>query len=257
MAELLLVANPKRRRKARKNPKRRRARRNPSHHRRRRVARRNPMRRRHRARHNPVRHYRRRARHNPVFRHRRRLRRNPSPRLGSIKSAVMPTIKAGMVGAGGALALDAAWGFVSPTVNSWLANYPSIANFAQLAAKLGVAVGVGWAGGHLLRGKGRDLAVGGATVALHDFLKTQLQSMAPTLFGAGGTFALSGYNGMGAYLSGSAPLVGTASFPSTYLPQQNNYRMGAYLSGSSGMADDGNAGVYTDDFAGQDYWQNN
>lgn len=254
MAELLLVANPRRRRKSRTNPRRRASRRNPR--RRHRAGRVNPIRRyrRRAARRNP--HRRHHARRNPIHRYRRRGRRNPSLRLGSIKAAVMPTIKAGMLGAGGALALDAAWGFVSPTVNSWLANYPSIANFAQLAAKLGVAVGVGWAGGHLLRGKGRDLAVGGATVALHDFLKVQLQSMAPTIFGSGGTLALSGYSGMGAYLSGSAPLVGSATFPATYLPQQNNYRMGAYLSGSSGMADDGNAGVYTDDFAGQDYWQN-
>lgn len=253
MAELLLVANPRRRRKSRRNPSRSRRARSRS----------NPRRRRHRARINPVR--RRRSRRNPSIRHyarrarrhvsrmfrRRRARSNPS--LRSITSAIMPTAKAGLIGAGGALALDAVWGLAAPYIPAAITSNVTLAPYAQFALKGLLAVLVGWGGGHLLKGKGRDLAVGAMTVATHDFLKANLQNMAPTLFGPGGTLALSGYSGMGAYLSGSAPIVGTATFPQTYLPQSQNVQMGAYLSGSSG-SDDGGGSVYADDAMGQAYW---
>jgi hypothetical protein len=223
MAEMLLVANPHRRR-----------------------------RRKHARRSNPHRSHRRRHRRgNPFRRMHRRRRHNPS--LRSITSSLMPTIKEGFTGALGGLGLDAAYGLTSQYVNNFFASQPAIVPYVQVAFKLLLSAGVGWAGGHLLRGKGRDLAVGGATVTLHDFLKGQLQTMAPTIFGPGGTVALSGYSGLGAYLSGSAPLVGTATFPQTYLPQSTSQPgLGAYLSGSSGQTD--GSGVYTDDSAGQDYW---
>lgn len=245
MAELLLVANPKRRRK-RRNP-RRRARRNPTrHHRRRRVARMNPRR---RARRNPHRRYRRHARRNPHRRYRRHARRNPS--LSGITSRIMPTVKAGFIGAGGALANDVISGFLSPYLATFLASAGTATPILQYAVKMLTAVGVGMLG-NMARFPGSDLAIGAATCATHDFLKAQLQTMAPTLFGSGAPLALSGYNGMGAYLSGSAPLVGTATFPATYLPNQQNVQMGAYLSGSSGSAD--SSGTYFEDANGQDYW---
>jgi hypothetical protein len=149
---------------------------------------------------------------------------------------------AGVIGAGGALALDAVWGYVNPQLPATISASP----YLQYAVKALTAILVGWAGGHLLKGKGRDLAVGGVTVATHDMLKSVLQTSLPTMFGAGGTLALSGYGHMGAYLSGSAPLVGTATFPRTQ--QMTNF--GAYLSGSSGSSD--GAGVYTDDCMGFD-----
>lgn len=247
MAELLLVANPRRRK--RKNPRRRSR------------SRRSNPRRRHRARRiNPRRRHRRHMRINPRRRH--RARRNPhrryrrargNPSLRGITSRIMPTVKAGFMGAGGALANDVISGLISPYLATFLATAGNAAPILQYAVKMLTAVGVGMIG-QMARFPGTDLAVGAATVATHDFLKLQLQTLAPTIFGTGAPLALSGYNGMGAYLSGSAPIVGTATFPSTYLPQNQNVQMGAYLSGSSGMAD--GAGTYMDDAMGQDYWAN-
>lgn len=223
MSELLLVSNPKRRRK--------RARRKNPHRRHRARARRVNPRRRSRAR-----------RHNPVMRRYRRGRRNPS--LRGIVGQVLPTIKAGAIGAGGALALDAAWGVISPKLPSSLSNA-----YVQFALKGLAAVLIGMVGNKLLKGKGQQLSVGAMTVVTHDFLKATLQSSMPTVFGAGGSLALSGYNGMGAYLSGSAPIVGTATIPRTNL--MSNYAgLGAYLSGDN--ANQSGSGTYVDDHMGFD-----
>lgn len=219
MSEMLLVSNPRHRR-----------RRNPRH--------------RHHRRHNP-RHHSRSRRHNPTRRHRYHRRHNPSLSVRGITGAIMPAVKAGLVGATGALGLDAAWGFVAPKLPASLNN-----TYIQYAVKALLAVGVGMIGGKFLKGRGQALAAGAMTVATHDLLKSTLQTAMPTLFGPGGTVALSGYNGFGAYLSGSAPIVGTATFPRTY--QMQNPGFGAYLSGSNGMTD--GAGVYTDDTMGMDPW---
>lgn len=229
MAELLLVSNPRRRK--RKNPRRRSHRKN--------------LRRRHR-RHNPT-HHRRRARRNPMRRRRYHARRNPS--LRGITSKIVPTFKTGFVMGGGAIANDVLYGLVSPYLTSVLATAGSAAPILQYAFKMLTAIGVGMIGG-FARFPSRELSEGAAAVATHDFLKAQLQSLAPSLFGSGGALALSGYNGMGAYLSGSAPIVGTATFPQTYSPARNT--LGAYLSGSSGMSD--GSGVYCDDSMGMPYW---
>lgn len=234
MAELMLVANPRRRK--RKNP-----------HRRHRSRRSNPHRR-HRRRSNPHRMHRRR-RHNPVRRHHRRHR-NPSFSVRGLQASIVPTLKEGLVGAAGALMLDAVWGYVNPQLPATITGSP----YLQYAVKALTAVAVGWAGGHLLKGKARDLAIGGVTVASHDLLKSTLQTSFPTLFGAGGTLALSGYGHMGAYLSGSAPIVGTATFPKTYQMRNPGFSgLGAYLSGSTGSSD--GAGVYVDDQMGFDPWE--
>lgn len=154
---------------------------------------------------------------------------------------VKPVLMEGLVGAGGALALDAAWGYIGPQLPATIQSSP----YLQFAVKCLAAIGVGFVGGKVLKGKGRDLAVGGVTVAMHDMLKTVLQTSLPTVFGAGGQLALSGYS---AYLSGSAPIVGTATFPRTY--QAQNPGFGAYLSGDSNSG----SGVYTDDTYGEDPW---
>jgi hypothetical protein len=234
MADLMLVSNPKRRRR------RKHARRRSNPHHRRRAHRRSH--RRHRAR-----------RRNPSFRrirrYSRRRRSNPLS-LGGFKGAVLPTVKEGFVGAAGALMLDAAWGYINPKLPATISGSP----YLQFAVKCLAAVGVGMLGGKLLRGKARDLAVGGVTVAAHDMLKSVLQTSLPTVFGSGGTLALSGYGHMGAYLSGSAPVVGTATFPRTHtLPYTRPGSMGAYLSGSTGVSD--GAGVFVDDQMGFDPWE--
>lgn len=176
-------------------------------------------------------------------------RRNPS--LSSFTGRIMPTLKAGFVGAGGGLANDVIAGLLAPYMATFLASAGNATPILQYAVKMLTAVGVGMLG-NMARFPGTDLAIGAATCATHDFLKLQLQTMAPTLFGSGAPLALSGYSGLGAYLSGSAPIVGTATFPSTNMPFQQPVQMGAYLSGSSGSCD--GPGTYMDDAMGQDYW---
>lgn len=185
---------------------------------------------------------------NPHRRHSRHRRRNPS--LRGLTGQIMPTVKAGAWGAAGALGLDVLWGLVVnqlPSVAAYLTN-----PYVGFAAKAAGAVAVGAVGGKVAKGKGRELAVGAMTVIVHDFLKTTLQGMAPTLFGPGGSLPLGAYlsgggmsaEGLGAYLSGSAPIVGTATIPQAYLPFAGS-------SGSSGTAD----GVYAEDRMGMDPWQ--
>ena len=259
MSELLVVANPKRRRRRRRKlsakqiaagfgGKRHKPRRKSSHRRRRHVAEAAPRRRRRRRSSGGVRRPAvgytvgtkriRRRKLNPMRRHRYRRHRNPSMSMGGIKGSIMPTVKEGFTGAIGALGLDVLWGFAAgnATIGAYVSN-----QYVGFAAKLLGAVLVGAVGGKVMRGKGRELAVGAATVAEHDFLKSLLQTMAPSIFGAGGSVPL------GAYLSGSAPIVGTTSVPQTYLP------FGAYLSGSSGQAD-ANGGQFMEDTTGMGPW---
>ena len=261
MSELLVVANPKRRRRRRRKlsakqiaagfgGKRRKA---SSHRRRRRHVVRAAAPRRRRRRHSgggsrrPAVGYTqgtkriRRRKLNPMRRHRYRRHRNPSMSMGGIKGSIMPTVKEGFTGAIGALGLDVLWGFAAgnATIGAYVSN-----QYVGFAAKLLGAVLVGAVGGKVMRGKGRELAVGAATVAEHDFLKSLLQTMAPTIFGAGGSVPL------GAYLSGSAPIVGTTSVPQSYLPFSG---VGAYLSGSSGQAD-ANGGQFMEDTTGMGPW---
>jgi hypothetical protein len=251
MAELLLVANPKRRRRRKMSAlqrkffgggkRRRKAR--AAHHRRRRSA--APVAvapRRRRRRHAHVARRRHTVRANPHRRHHYRRRSNPFSVKG-FTGQIMPTVKAGAVGAAGALGLDALWGLVSgnATLSPYLSN-----QYVGLLAKAVGAVAIGTLGGHLLKGKGRDLAVGAMTVTTHDFLKALLESSMPTIFGAGGSLPL------GSYLSGSAPIVGTATVPQAYLPFSG---VGSYLSGPGGQQD--SAGVYTDDIIGMDPWGGN
>lgn len=265
MSELLLVSNPKRRRKKAKH--RRKGRMPPAlkkYWAARRAGKSAPKRRRrkskaaHRRRHSggarrPAQGYVvgsrkiRRRKLNPHRRHHyyRRRHRNPMS-LGGFTNSLMPTMKAGAWGAGGALGLDMLWGLVTtnlPSLTTYLTN-PYITFIAKALA----AAGVGTLGGHLVKGRGRDLAVGAMTTTIHDFLKSQLQSLAPTIFAPGGTLSLGAYlsgdgqpGNLGAYLSGAAPIMGTATVPQAYLP----------FSGSSGMSD-GN--MYTDDRMGMDPW---
>lgn len=236
MAELLLVSNPRKRKKTRKNSRhrtRRNARRR-THH-----VRRNPHRRRYHARRNPH----------------RRKRRNPSFRSlgGNVVGRALPVIKESYMGAFGALGNDALYGLVNPYLASFLGSTVGMGTFVQYGVKMITALGVGWLA-RFAKLPGRDLAVGAGTVATHDFLKAQLITTAPTIFGPGGIVALSGYSGLGAYLSGSAPIVGTATFPATNMPFQQPVQMGAYLSGSSGMAE--GSGMYDADAMGCDPWGN-
>lgn len=192
MAELLLV-NPRRRRRRHK-ARRRRAPRAHRRYRRRRAVALAPRRRR------------RRSHRRISF---RRRRRNPSFRgsFGSMRSALMPSLKAGVVGSIGALGLDIVLGQV-------LAKLPVSlqSGWGKVAVKLAGALAVGMLGGYVMRGRGRDLTVGAMTVTLHDVLKEQFVSAFPSVplgeyltfapvMGYGATTALPGTTGMGEYMS--------------------------------------------------------
>jgi hypothetical protein len=161
MATLMLV-NPRRRKrraKARRRHKvRARRRRSVAVRRRRHVVHANPRRRR-----------------RTTFRAVRR-RRHSNPSLRGITGSIVPTLKAGAIGAAGALANDLAFGYGA----SYLpAAFQS--GYGKHAVKALGAVLIGMAGNYVLKGKGRDLAVGAMTVVLHDFLKEQANAMFPTL----------------------------------------------------------------------------
>lgn len=220
MAEIMLVGNPRRRRRkgrrrmsalqrkyfgGGKRRRRSRASATPRRRRRRRtLVAANPRRRRRRA----------------VYSVRRRRRRNPSLRgaIGGLRSGLMPTLKAGAVGATGALGLDLLWGYGSRYLPASVAG----SAIAQYAAKLFGALLVGMIGNQVLRGRGRDLAVGATTVVLHDALKAQLKASFPALQ-------------LGEYLT-YAPAVGTMRRAGPML----STGMGEYL---SGIPNDGGGGV--------------
>lgn len=180
--------------------------------------------------------------------HRRRNMYIPNPSIRGMTRQIVPTVKAGAWGAAGALGLDVLWGLVVnrlPAVAAYLTN-----PYVGFAAKAAGAVAVGTLGGNIAKGKGRDLAVGAMTVVTHDFLKSLLVQMAPTMFGAGGSLPLGSYlsaggtpDYFGSYLSGAAPIMGTATIPQAYLPFAGS-------TGQSGTSD----GVYAEDHMGMDPW---
>lgn len=160
-----------------------------------------------------------------------RRRRNPSLRggLGSLKSGVVPTLKSGLVGASGALGLDLLWGYGARYLPAQVAGSP----LAQYAAKLFGALLVGMIGGKVLKGRGRELAVGATTVVLHDALKAQLKASFPAIQ-------------LGEYLT-YAPTVGSMPRAGRLLSTGIN-GMGEYLSGLSETAED--LTPYSDEYSG-------
>lgn len=265
MAELLLVSNPKRRRKKAKHHRKgrmpaglkkywaaRRAGKSAPKRRRRKAVRAHKRRR-----HSGVRRAAtgytvgtRKIRRRKLNPHRRRYsRRHRNPSLRGLTGQILPTVKSGAWGAAGALGLDALWGLIAgrlPAFAAYLTN-----PYVSYAAKAAGAVAVGSLGGKIARGRGREMAVGAMTVATHDLFKSLMIQMAPTIFGPGGSLPLGSYlsgqdympGAFGSYLSGSAPIVGTATIPQAYLPFSGS-------SGSSGAAD----GMYTEDRMGMDPW---
>lgn len=157
----------------------------------------------------------------------RRRRSNPS--LRGLTGGVMPTLKAGLVGATGALGLDLLWGQAAKFLPSQIAG----SALAQYAAKLLGAIAVGFIGGKVLRGKGAALAAGAATVVLHDALKAQIQASFPGV-------------PLGEYLT-YAPSVGTMGRAGRLLSTGSD-SLGQYMSGMDSTADDmGYSGEYSGD----------
>jgi hypothetical protein len=171
----------------------------------------------------------RRRRHHHVMR--RRRHRNPSFR-GALGSAV-PMLKSGLIGASGAIGLDLLWGYGKGYLPASIAG----SAIAQYAAKLAGAILVGMVGNKILRGRGREMAVGATTVVLHDALKAQLTASFPTLQ-------------LGEYLS-YGPAVGTMKRAGRLLSTGMSGTMGEYLNGLPGQIDNStmeyNGGDYSAD----------
>lgn len=157
---------------------------------------------------------RKRRRHHARVRVRRsRYRSNPSLRLGAIGNSLIPTVKAGALGATGALMNDLLWGYTKGYLPASLQG-----GNIGIAARALYAVLTGVVGNYVLKGKGRALADGAMTVVLHDAGKAVLHGMLPTL-------------PLGEYMS-MAPAVGysprtTRTSLDTYVP------VGEYLADTS------------------------
>jgi hypothetical protein len=227
MSEILLV-NPRRRRKARKMSakqakyfgKRRRRKSRAS------VA--SAPRRRRRRRSTSIVHTNPRRRRRSSLTRSVRRRRHHNPSLRGLAGGAVPMLKAGAIGAAGALGLDVLWGYGKGYLPASIAGSP----LAQYAVKLAGALLVGIVGNKVLRGKGRDMAVGATTVVLHDAMKAQLQNAFPTL-------------PLGEYLT-YAPTVGRTRRAGR-LMSTGMSGVGEYL---SGIPDQTNDGCYSGDYNG-------
>jgi hypothetical protein len=191
------------RRRRRKVSVRRRRRSNPvAHRRRRRRAYASAPRRRRRRRHSYAVH--RRRRRNPIVSHRRRRRRRNPFGGGEISNVVIPAA----IGAGGAIALAVAYGYLSPNLPSSVTSITGASTILQAAA----AIGLGFLAGKALgRQKGTYVAMGGLTVVLVNAITPYISSATggslPGMSGFGG-LKLGGVGdyiayrrpGMGAYM---------------------------------------------------------
>ncbi len=199
-AEILLLSNP-RGRKKRKSSRRRSARRSKRRYI---TARRNPRRRSH----SRKRHYIR-ARSNPV----------------ASLSGVKPVVLGGLVGAGGAVANDLAFGYGSKYLPAMLQT-----GIPKVLAKVASGVLIGVVGGKVLRGKGAALGVGAVTVALRDGIVEQLKSMPATASLPLGEYIEASQMG---YVDSAQVLNGDSEFVGEY--EDDSAGVGEYMGEDEGM----------------------
>jgi hypothetical protein len=149
---------------------------------------------------------------------RRRRYSNPRFSLGGITSQLMPAV----FGAGGALALDVALGYIP---------LPAMlkTGYARHATRIVGAIGLGWAARKFLGSKGAAAGAGALTVAVYGLLKdVAVQATAGKVKGLGDyeEVEVSGYYD-------PAPQIGA------YMPSPG---MGAYMSGVESYSGDGMSG---------------
>lgn len=102
----------------------------------------------------------------------RRYRRNPSLRIGN---AVSQVIKPAVTQAVGGLVLDLAMGYIP--LPAMLAT-----GYAKSLTKVALAVGIGIVGQKVTKGAtAKSLALGAATIAIHDLLKGLVQTNMPSI----------------------------------------------------------------------------
>jgi len=220
MATVWMV-NPKRKKRRAKA----RVRRNPTRRRARAVMAGARKRVRRRIRRNPVAHTRRHHSFKMAHRkHRRRIRRNPR---GMVKGFVGETLIPSLVGAGGALGMNIALGYITPMLPTSLQS-----GMLNTGVKLVGAVGMGFAAGKVMGRKvGEQVAVGAVTVVLYQAIKSMLATAAPSLPGLSGLEYYSA--GMNA---GTAPLRAGFSGYSA-LPPPMPRGMGVSAKTGAGMAE--------------------
>lgn len=145
---------------------------------------------------------------NPRGRRKHHVRRRRNPSMGGIFGGIVPMVKAGAVGAAGALANDVAFGFAK----NWLPAALQT-GYGRAGAKLGFAAAVAWALNKVMPGKGREFAAGAATVIFHELGTSLLNQAAPSLplgayednlLGYDSAPTVGAYMGQGAYMEKSA-----------------------------------------------------
>ncbi len=160
----------------------------------------------------------------------RRYKRNPSSlSMRGITGSVLPVVKSGALGAVGALANDALVGQVGK-----LSFLPDVlkSGYGRHGLKIASAIVVGTVGNMVAKGKGRDLAVGAATVAIHDLLKDVIVTNLPSVGAYLGDYESE--EGMGGYNPGA--LVDESANMGEYIPSVGG--MGEYVPGFVGGDDD-------------------
>lgn len=147
---------------------------------------------------------------------RSRTRRNPI--MGFSFKSGLDQVKDGALGAVGGLLNDAAYGYAKGYLPAALQD-----GYGRIGAKLGLAVIVGILANKLMPGKGRAIAVGAATVVLHEAGKALINQQAPSIpLGAYEDNALLGYDSASILQPGSSSgaMAGVGAYMRTgaYMP---------------------------------------
>lgn len=101
---------------------------------------------------------------------------NPHGHGRGLLASALHTLKDGAVGAAGALAVDIGYGYVKGYLPA-----PLQAGYGRTASKLALAVLGGLVTDKIFRGRGKQVAVGSATVTIHEALKDLSNQFAPAL----------------------------------------------------------------------------
>jgi len=119
-----------------------------------------------------------------------RARRSVSRYMGgSVQKNAMGLLKTGVVGAGGALAVDVAAGFIMPMLPAMVGNKLNADgsnNYLYFAAKSALAVGVAVLGAKVMkRETAHALAAGSITVTAYELLRPMVQGVLPASMNLG------------------------------------------------------------------------
>jgi hypothetical protein len=156
-----------------------------------------------------------------------------NPRF-NVRGVVRETLVPAGIGAGGAILTDIAFAYASPYLPAALQS-----GMLPVLAKLGVALGVGFAAGKIAgRRIGQAVTLGGVTVVAYGAIKGTLATALPTVKGLSGfqdfvDYSVTGTGargGMGAYMQ--APRLGFYS-PA---PVVGGSGMGAYMPAAAAPA---------------------